>query len=151
MTELPFSVEQFEELRVESIKDIEIDEMDIEGEAVRTPKLFSKYFPIFQDCAVAYKKMKIELDALEKHLYLFYTGRASPAVYKERKRPNFEVTKTETPLLIKGDEMYIKLTMRMEQCKIMCDFFEAVIKQIKDRNYHLKLILDYRKFSEGNY
>jgi hypothetical protein len=63
--------------------------------------------------------------------------------------PIGKVLKSDVPQYIDTDEDIIKLNLKMYAQSEKVDYLEAIIKQIVNRGYQVKSIIDWEKFKVG--
>lgn len=140
---------KLEELYDEICKDFVIDETDLIGESVKSPKLFCKYIKLYSD-----NKMRLELlenkrkDLISKRRE-YYSGNASAEVYKAKPFNNIIKSEVVMQKYLDNDEEVVKydenLIIQREKVKIL----ESCMKEINNRNYQIKNIVDMTKFLGG--
>lgn len=128
--------------------DSEIDELHIESESIKIPKLFSKYYRILTTEARALEGLKMTHSSLKKELFEYYTGVASDDVYKENKL-NRKVLKVDVDMYINADKRMTDIQAKIAQQSMKIKFVEEFIKQINSRNFMIKNFIDFKKFQAG--
>lgn len=130
-------------------KDAAIDKYDIGNEGAKIPLLFQKYMTYLSKERLAYKLFLEEKKQLELVLEDYFMGRIDG---KSIDRPAYQFTETKTSALkkIDSDPEMKKLNLRILEQEEVVLFLKEVIEHIKQRNFQLKVIVDWVKFNNGS-
>lgn len=129
--------------------DLVIDKTELGDEALKNPKLFTKYLRIWSDEKMKMEIALIRIEALIQQKRDYYAGNGTPEEYKEK--PFDLKIKTEAGLnkYINGDADVIKekekIIIQEQKVKVL----EKTLAQIKDRGFSIKHAIDHHKFLEG--
>lgn len=137
-----------EELFLEANKDLIIDNSELDREALRNPYLYGKYLKFHCQSKAEYKNTEEEYKKMYLDKYQYYTGKADPEVYKE-KPFDLKVLKGDVNMYLDADEDLSNMRKAVEYSKSRVDYLEKTLKNIQDRNWHIKSAIDWRKFLEG--
>jgi hypothetical protein len=131
-------------------KDLEIDYTSDIGYLVSLqPKLFVKYTRMLKDETQKLKSLQLKSEKLQSELWLYYTGKASPEVYKEKPMDNrFLKSEVKEAMFMDKDWMQHQVKLMLQEERV--DLLERIAQQIKDRSFTLRTILEWKKFMEGN-
>lgn len=142
---------KFEDIQSLWEEDCNIDRMNLGDEALKIPKLHSKYYKIYVQEAVRLRQLEAEYKVLRLEKYEFLT--MGPTIEtKDRgwKQPaQSRVLKTEAEMYMEADPDLIALSLKIGVQKEKTKFLEAVIKEITSRNWSIRVALDYEKFRSG--
>ena len=97
------------ELQQKVKKDLKINDLQLDVESLRIPSLHSKYLQLLTEHSLAYKKARNELSIIRRNKWIYYSGKASEDVYKEK--GDFPIklkTKDEEKTFIEADEEFIE-------------------------------------------
>lgn len=141
----------FDEMKQMICKDLKIDETALDRESANTPQLHNKYLTMFMDEKLRLKKLKIEQAALRRNKWLYYTGRMSKEELQQFGWEPFElnVLKTEADILIESDTDWLKLEERIGFQTEKVDYLENVVKVINNRQWQIRAMIDWLKFTQG--
>ena len=130
-------------------QDAAIDKYDIGNEGAKIPQLFQKYMTYLSKERLAYKLFLEEKKQLELVLEDYFTGRTDG---KTIGRPAYQFTETKTSAVkkIDSDPEIKKMTLKILEQEEIVLFLKEVIEHIKQRNFQLKVIVDWVKFNNGN-
>lgn len=140
-----------EEIENEWSIDCVIDELKLGYESASIPKLHHKYYKILIRELMLYEKLSGESDELQKNKFMYYSGRLST---KEREDLGWEVfehqiLKTDVDRFISSDKDVIGMRIRVAVQNEKINYLKSILKQIQDRNYIIKNMIDFRKFENG--
>ena len=142
----PVTIEQLEIIASDDMKPI--DKTRLDDEASNTSHLVNKYLKIYNRDKLLAVKHKSDLRKIRMDLWLYYSGKADPAVYK--KKPfALKVLKGDLDTFIESNGDFIKINNKYEYMMQRIDYLEQIIKTLQHRGYAIKTILDFIKFTNG--
>jgi len=133
--------------RHEVAEDLIISE-ELLVESTRTPQLHNKYNVLWLNLSNQLARYLKQLKSLTTQKWEYYSGKASPEIYKE-KPFQIKVIKTDLHFYLEQDEELSELTLKIECLKNELKFVEETLKQINQRTFHIKNSMDYLKFING--
>ena len=137
-----------EDIMEMSAKDIKLDDVSLDIESLRTPLLFDKYLKIVSLLSRQENKLKKEYNILKRDKILYYTGRSDPEVYKENPF-DLKVIKNELDVWLNADEDLSSLQEKIDEFELKCNYVERTMKNILERQWHIKNVIEWRKFTSG--
>lgn len=130
--------------------EVTIDEIDLDGESLRTPKLHSKWIGVLSDEAIKHK----QINSLGKKLYLerwkYWQGKQTDKYYAEYGIVHEKILKTDIDIYLKSDDYLIAFNEVMDVQDQIVSLVERTIKEIGSRTFHIRAAIDWRRFSAGN-
>jgi hypothetical protein len=140
-----------EEIEKQWEEDSKIDETSLLSESAKIPKLHSKYYKLYFRAAMKLQKLKAELLELEKLKIEYYNGTLAEEDLKERGwKPNpLKILRTDINRYVEADKDIIELSLRIAYHSEIATYLENIIKQINNRNFIIKNMIDWLKFSNG--
>jgi hypothetical protein len=144
---------QIEEIEKMWVDDAIIDEADLSREAAKIPKLHAKYYQMYFRAVMKSNKLKSDLKILEKDKSLFYSGKMAQEDLKERGWLPFghgPIIRADMDKYIQADQDIIDLSLRIDYFEGMAKFLEDVIRQINNRNFVIKNMIDWIRFQAGS-
>ena len=134
-------------------KDCKIDEANIVGEAKRIPELHSKYYNLFFKEALRVRKLKADMKELEKSKHEYYTGSMCEEDLRERGwKPNpLKILRNDIDRYMQSDKDVIQLSLKIALHEEKANYLENIIRQINNRNFVIKSMIDMIKFQAGEY
>lgn len=123
---------------------------DISLEITKTFFLFNKYFKLFSEYSKIWKKEKRKLDKIIKFRSDYYLGKCSPEVYQHEPFGH-KVLKGDLAKFLQADSYICHQEEIVDEYELIVSYLENVIqKHINARQYVLKTMLDFIRFSAGN-
>lgn len=134
-------------------KDCKIDEANIVGEAKRIPELHSKYYNLFFKEALRVRKLKADMKELEKAKYEYYSGSMCEEDLREKGwKPNpLKILRNDIDRYMQSDKDVIQLSLKIALHEERANYLENIIRQINNRNFVIKSMIDMIKFQAGEF
>ena len=146
-------------MKLESIQelwtsDCVLDDLQLDVESTRIPELHNKYFKIFSDEKLRLVKYESKMKELSKLKWLYYTGKLDKDSLDKLEWEPFELdiksrNKLDIDRFLNSDKDIIEMQEKMEYQKEKINYLESIIKTIINRNFLIKSIIDWRKFTSG--
>ena len=131
-------------------RDLKINDLELDIESLRIPALHTKYLQLLTENSLKLKKSSGELSVLKRNKQIYYTGKASEEVYKEKGDFPLKLkTKDEERTFIEADEDIQKKKTEVEYYETVVDYLQEIVKQIGQRNFQIKNAIEWRKFEAG--
>ena len=131
-------------------RDLKINDLELDIESLRIPSLHTKYLQLLTENSLKLKKSSGELSVLKRNKWIYYTGKASEEVYKEKGDFPLKLkTKDEERTFIEADEDIQKKKTEVEYYETVVDYLQEIVKQIGQRNFQIKNAIEWRKFEAG--
>ncbi len=134
-------------------RDCKIDEANIVGEAKRIPELHSKYYNFFFKEALRVRKLKADMKELERAKYEYYSGSMCEEDLRERGwKPNpLKILRNDIDRYMQSDKDVVQLSLKIALHEERANYLENIIRQINNRNFVIKSMIDMIKFQAGEY
>ena len=131
-------------------RDLKINDLELDIESLRIPSLHIKYLQFLTENSLKLEKANGELAVLKRNKWIYYTGKASEDVYKEKGDFPLKLkTKDEERTFIEADEEIQKKKTEVEYYETVVDYLQEIVKQIGQRNFQIKNAIEWRKFEAG--
>ena len=131
-------------------RDLKINDLELDIESLRIPALHTKYLQLLTENSLKLKKANGELAILKRNKWIYYTGKASEDVYKEKGDFPLKLkTKDEERTFIEADEDIQKKKTEVEYYETVVDYLQEIVRQIGQRNFQIKNAIEWRKFEAG--
>ena len=131
-------------------RDLRINDLQLDIESLRIPSLHTKYLQLLTENSLKLKKVNAELAVLKRNKWIYYTGKASEDVYKEKGDFPLKLkTKDEERTFIDADEEIQKKKSEVEYYETAVEYLQEIVKQIGQRNFQIKNAIEWRKFEAG--
>jgi hypothetical protein len=141
----------FDELKEMVKKDISLDETQLERESARTPQIHNKYLLFFMEEKLCLSRIESELNVLKKKKWLYYNGNMSQDELDENgwEQYDLRILRGDIDRLIESDNDVIKLKLKLDYQKEKVNYLENIIKIINNRQWNIRSIIDWLKFTNG--
>ena len=146
-------------MKLESIQelwtsDCVLDDLQLDVESTRIPELHNKYFKIFSDEKLRLVKYESKMKELSKLKWRYYTGKLDKDSLDKLGWEPFELdiksrNKLDIDRFLNSDKDIIEMQEKIEYQKEKINYLESIIKTIINRNFLIKSIIDWRKFTSG--
>lgn len=133
-------------------EDSNIDMNDLSKSSVEIPKLHSKYLRMLIDCKTRKISIGHKIESLKKDLALYYSGQATPEFIK-KKGPFQTKLKTQAAINqhVETDPDLISKRDRIEYIDVMIEALNYILKEISQRNFVIKNMLEFEKLRNGGF
>jgi hypothetical protein len=133
----------------ESEKDLSVDHLgDIGKQVAQQSNIFSKWLRITKKETLKLRALDIEMEALKAELWLYYTGKADPSVYRDYPMDT-RFLKSESKEAINADPRYKKLNIKITVQSETVNTLEKILDRVKSRDFQLKNIIEWKRFESG--
>lgn len=141
-----------EKLYEEWAKDGEIDQMNVSKAATDVPKLHNKYFRWYVEEGLKLKKLRAEYKILYKLKGEWYRGELDEEELKQHgwKPQPLKILRADVPQHLEADVEVVKLSLKIGLQEEIVAYLESIVKQINNRNFLLKTIVDFERFKTGS-
>ena len=131
-----------------SKKDIKLDDISLDTESLRTPLLFDKYLKLHTLLKRELNKVNKKYSKLKREKIIYYTGRAEKHVYDENPL-DIKILKNELDVFVNGDDDVIVMQNEIDDVQVKFDYIDRCLKNILERQWHIKNVIEWRKFTSG--
>jgi|TARA_B110000285_G_scaffold23269_1_gene22420 hypothetical protein len=138
------------EIQEQVRKDLKINDLELDIESLRIPSLHSKYLQLLTEHSLLLKKTQGELSVLKRNKWIYYTGRATEDIYKERGDFSIKLkNKDEEKTFIDADNEYRELKGKVDYYSTVVDYLQEIVKSVSNRSFQIKNAIEWRKFEAG--
>ena len=130
-------------------RDLKINDMELDIEALRIPSLHSKYLQLLTEHSLLLKKTRAEYAVLRRDKWIHYSGKAGDNHYKKNPFPIELKTKAEVDTFIDADEESKELKGKVDYYETVVEYLQEVVKSISNRSFQIKNAIEWRKFEAG--
>jgi len=128
-------------------KDSQIDQIKIHDEAAKIPSLHAKYWDVYNTLKLLREKAKTQESSIRLERYNYYTGKSSPEVYEAEPFPYRVREKDSIKQHLDADKRLQEITLKIKYYDVMLTYLEDIVRQINNRSYQLKNIIDWQQLS----
>jgi hypothetical protein len=137
-----------EELQEQVDKDLKINESELDLESLKTPQLHNKYLKHYNNFKLLMTRAESDYKILKRVKWEYYTGKASPEVYKQ-KPFNLKIMKSDLDKYLDSDEDLIKSKQKIEYLETVVNYLDRTLKIIGGRDWQIRNSIEWRKFTSG--
>ena len=132
-------------------EDSNVDNVDLDRESGRTPVLHAKYLRLLSEERMILHTLNEEMNELKAAKTERLLGHMTK---EELDRRGWEperrrIMKPDVSEHLMADPEVIKLRLRIALQKEKCDTLDSIVKMIMNRNFVMKNMIDWRKFTAG--
>jgi hypothetical protein len=140
-----------EKLREMVEKDTVLNDLELDREAIRIPSLHGKYLGILLDEKMLYRKLEKDYQEELKFKWEYFTGKTDSAILLKRNLDPFplKILKNDLDLYINADTTLSELNLKVKLQQYKIEYLEGVIKELNNRQWVIRSIIDWRKFTNG--
>jgi len=132
-------------------RDNTIDITNLSGESANIPKLHNKYYKLYVEQSLKLRKMKTDYSKLKKLKTEYYKGELDKAELDElgwTPQP-LKILRQDIPSYLEADDDIIHQSLRLGMQEELVDYLEEIIKNINNRGFQIKGVIDWEKFKVG--
>lgn len=131
--------EQFIDALKDKVKeDLTIDKTNLDKESGNIPYIYHNYLQKFSRISYEVKKKQRELDEIWGKKYHYFLT-----------EHDLELKKYEIESFIKSDPEYINIKEKLDDYILIADYLEQVLKQINQKSFNIKNMIEWNKFQHG--
>ena len=132
-------------------QDAKMDQSELGAESLKIPLLHHKYYKLYLDEGLLFKKLEQDYKTLYRHKYEYYMGIMDEDTLKEMGwEPNpLKILKADLPIYIEADPDLQHIQARIDIQKQKISFLESAIKTVSNRGFLIKNAIDWERFKVG--
>lgn len=133
-------------------EDMEIDDLNLDLESLKTPQLHSKYLNILHDESLVLHKATIEQKELRRLKWEYYLGKLDQETLDEKGWQPFglKILRTDIDVYLESDKDLLRLEARVYYLKEKVKYIESVLQSIGRRGWDIKSAIEWKKFMSGS-
>ena len=128
-------------------KDAQIDQDNLHDEAAKIPSLHAKYFDLYNNIKLLRERSITVDNKIRLERWNYYSGKSDPEVYQAEPFPYKVREKDALKRYMDADEKVQQSTLKIKYYDVMLTYLEDIIKQVGNRSYQLKNIIDWQQLS----
>ena len=128
-------------------KDSQIDIIKVHEEAAKIPSLHAKYWDVYNTLKLLKEKAQIQESNVKLDRYNYYTGKSDPEVYQAEPFPYKIREKDAVKRYMDADDRVQTIVLKIKYYDVMLSYLEDIVRQINNRRYQLKNIIDWQQLS----
>lgn len=136
-------------IKEEADKDLEIDDIDLDRALLDTPKLHAKWLSYFTDETMNLKDLYGLKEKVKLERWKYWMGKQSDQYYAKNGLVHDKILKSDVDKYLSADDKLAIVNDIISVQKGLTDYIEKVMKEIGNRGFHIKSIIDWRRFTSG--
>ena len=128
-------------------KDSQIDIIKLHEEAAKIPSLHAKYWDVYNSLKLLKEKAHSQESKVKLTRHNYYTGKASEEEYKSEPFPYKVREKESVKRYMDADDRVQTIVLKIKYYDVMLAYLEDIVRQINNRSYQLKNIIDWQQLS----
>lgn len=122
--------------------------LDLDKEAKKVPQLQASAINFRSNENGVLKLLELELEKIYCERWIYYSGKASPEVYKTEPF-DLKVMKGDIDIFINGDPKVRELKSKIENQRIKVVALDEFIKALNQRTWLIKNVIDWNRLQQG--
>lgn len=133
-------------------EDVIIDDTQLDAESLKLPQLHNKYLNFLLDAKLTLERKQNGYYRLRKHKWEYYTGKMDEVTLArlEWKPFDLKILRQDIGMYMESDDDLITLLEQIRYYKEVCEYLDAIIKEITYRHNKIRNAIDWKKFLAGN-
>jgi hypothetical protein len=132
-------------------KDMQIDDVNLDLESLRTPQLHGKYLNLLHENSLILHKNIIEQKELRRLKWEYYTGKLDQETLNEKGWQPFglKILRTDLDVYLESDKDLLRMEAKINYLKEKVKYIESVLQAIGRRGWDIKSAIEWKKFMSG--
>lgn len=133
--------------------DCALDDNHLDRESVRTPNLHAKYLRHLIQHKMKLAALAVEYDTLRQKKFRYYRGEMGKVELEELSWSQWQgikPLKNEMMEFLEGDVDLNRVSIKREYINCMVQAIEAILGQIKARDWQIRNAIEFKKFISGH-
>jgi len=133
-------------------KDMEIDDLNLDLESLKTPQLHGKYLNLLHDESLVLHKYLIEQKEMRRLKWEYYLGKLDQETLNEKGWQPFglKILRTDIDVYLESDKDLLRLEARIHYQREKVKYLEAVLQGLGRRGWDIKSAIEWKKFMSGS-
>ena len=132
-------------------KDMEIDDLNLDLESLKTPQLHGKYLNLLHDESLVLHKYLIEQKEMRRLKWEYYLGKLDQETLDEKGWQPFglKILRTDIDVYLESDKDLLRLEARVHYQREKVKYLESVLQGLGRRGWDIKSAIEWKKFMSG--
>jgi len=135
----------------EHAKDIQIDDLNLDGESLKIPQLHNKYYKILVNESIILNRMNLDLQQLEAKKYEFYShgGKAEEKETGWTLPPRGNIIRQDIDRFLNMDKDLIDAKVRVNFQKEKVKYLEEILNELNRRSFNIGNAIKFKIWKDG--
>ena len=132
-------------------KDMQIDDLNLDLESLKTPQLHGKYLNFLTDERLALAKHEAEASVVLRDKWEYYTGKMSEDQMRSRGWEPFalKILRNDLDIYLNSDADITKSRQRVLFQKEKISLLEEIVRELNNRHWKIRNAIEWRRFVNG--
>jgi len=142
-----------EQLHDEWDKDCIVNDDHLDRESVKTPQLHAKYLRILISHKMKLAALEVEYKTLRQKKFRYFRGEMTKPELEDlqwNQWQGIKPLKNEMDEFLQGDSDLNRIIIKCEYIKNMIEALEAILGQIKSRDWQIRNAIQWKQFISGS-
>jgi len=133
-------------------KDMEIDDLNLDLESLKTPQLHGKYLNLLHAESLVLHKYLIEQKEMRRLKWEYYLGKLDQETLDEKGWQPFglKILRTDIDVYLESDKDLLRLEARIHYQREKVKYLESVLQGLGRRGWDIKSAIEWKKFMSGS-
>ena len=133
-------------------KDMEIDDLNLDLESLKTPQLHGKYLNLLHDESLVLHKYLIEQKEMRRLKWEYYLGKLDQETLDEKGWQPFglKILRTDIDVYLESDKDLLRLEARIHYQREKVKYLESILQGLGRRGWDIKSAIEWKKFMSGS-
>lgn len=142
-------LDKLEQTKLKAGQDLTIDEFDIDRALIDTPKIQTRWLNDFTNETMALKELYGLREKVRLERWKYYQGKQPDSYYAKYGIVHEKILKTDIDKYLGADEKMSLVQDLVSAQKALVDYIENTLREIRNRGFHCKSIIEWRRFTSG--
>jgi hypothetical protein len=132
-------------------KDMQIDDVNLDLESLKTPQLHGKYLNILHEESLSLHKSMMEIKELKRLKWEYYLGKLDQETLDEKGWQPFglKILRNDIDIYLDSDKDLLRMEARIHYQKEKVKYLESVLQGLGRRGWDIKSAIEWKKFMSG--
>jgi hypothetical protein len=132
-------------------KDMQIDDVSLDLESLKTPQLHGKYLNILHEESLSLHKSMMEIKELRRLKWEYYLGKLDQETLDDKGWQPFglKILRNDIDIYLDSDKDLLRLEARIHYQKEKVKYLESVLQGLGRRGWDIKSAIEWKKFMSG--
>lgn len=136
-------------VKKEADQDLEINDLDLDESLLDIPKKHSKWVSYLTDETINLKELYSLKERVKLERWKYYTGKQTDEYVAKNGILHEKILKSDVDKYLSADEKLVLINDVVSVQKALVEYIERTLKEIGNRGFHIKSIIEWRKFTSG--
>lgn len=132
-------------------RDMEIDDLNLDLESLKTPQIHNKYLNILHDESLMLHKLQIDMRELRRLKWEYYLGKLDQETLDSKGWIPFglKILRTDLDIYLELDKDLLRLESKISLQKEKVKYLENILQGVTRRGWEIKNAIEWKKFMSG--